>query len=75
MCIYLPLLGKSSAKTLPRQPIHATIEELLDALFFIMCVSYQNKVGDWFFPELVLICENKPKTANKTNKVATRIMN
>jgi hypothetical protein len=33
---------------------HATIEELFDALFYMMPVSYQRKVGDQFFPELLV---------------------
>jgi hypothetical protein len=32
---------------------HATIEELLDAEFSMRCVSYQRKVVDEFFPELL----------------------
>jgi hypothetical protein len=34
---------------------HATIEELLDAAFYVRCVSYRRKVGEYFFPELVVI--------------------
>jgi hypothetical protein len=33
----------------------ASIEELLDASFSIRAVSYQRKVGDYFFPELLVI--------------------
>jgi hypothetical protein len=33
---------------------HATLEELLVASFSMWPVSYQGKVGDQFFPELVL---------------------
>jgi hypothetical protein len=33
---------------------HATKEELLDALFSMRSVSYQRKVGDYFFPELLV---------------------
>jgi hypothetical protein len=32
---------------------HATIEEILDVLFYKESVSYQTKVGDYFFPELL----------------------
>jgi hypothetical protein len=38
---------------------HATIKELLDASFSVWSESYQRKVGDYFFPEiLVYLREN-----------------
>jgi hypothetical protein len=33
---------------------HAAIEELLDASSYTESVSYQRKIGDWFFPELLV---------------------
>jgi hypothetical protein len=33
---------------------HETIEELLDVSFSIRSVRYERKVGDQFFPELLL---------------------
>jgi hypothetical protein len=33
---------------------HATIEELLDTSFYMRSVSYQRKLGDYFFPELLV---------------------
>jgi hypothetical protein len=38
----LSLLGKGSVNTFPRQRIHATIKELLDALSYMRSVSYQK---------------------------------
>jgi hypothetical protein len=32
---------------------HATVEELLDASFFMPSVSYERTVCYWFFPELL----------------------
>jgi hypothetical protein len=32
-----------------------TTEELIDASFSVWSVSYQRKVGDWFFPELLVL--------------------
>jgi hypothetical protein len=34
---------------------YITIEELLDASFSMRSVSYQRKIGDWFFPELLIL--------------------
>jgi hypothetical protein len=34
---------------------HATLEDLLDESFSLRCVSYQRKVGDWFFSELLFL--------------------
>jgi hypothetical protein len=36
------LLGNGSVNTFPRQPIHAIIEEVLDAFFSVRFVSYQK---------------------------------
>jgi hypothetical protein len=33
----------------------ATVEELLGTSFSMWSVSYQRKVGDWFFPELLAL--------------------
>jgi hypothetical protein len=40
----LSLLGNGSVNTFPRQRIHATIEELLDASFCMRSVSYERRV-------------------------------
>jgi hypothetical protein len=40
-CIPLSLLGNGSVRALPRQRIHATIEELLDASFSMKSVQYR----------------------------------
>jgi hypothetical protein len=37
---------------------HATVEELLESSFSMLSVSYQRKVDDWFFPELLVKCMN-----------------
>jgi hypothetical protein len=42
----LSLLGNGSVNTFPRQRIHETIEELLDASFSVRSVSHKKKVGD-----------------------------
>jgi hypothetical protein len=34
--------------------MHATIEELLYMSFSMRSMSYQSKVGDYFFPELLV---------------------
>jgi hypothetical protein len=34
---------------------HATIGELLGVLFSVLPVSYQGKVDDWFFLELLIL--------------------
>jgi hypothetical protein len=34
---------------------HATIEELLGASFSMQSLLYQRKVGDYFFPELLVL--------------------
>jgi hypothetical protein len=36
---------------------HATIEEVLDVSFSIRVVLYQRKVGNKFFPELLVLCK------------------
>jgi hypothetical protein len=36
---------------------HAAVEELLDVLFSMHFVSNQRKVGDQFFPELLVISD------------------
>jgi hypothetical protein len=38
------VLGNGSVNKFPRQRIYATIEELLDASFSMLSVSYQNSV-------------------------------
>jgi hypothetical protein len=38
-CIPLPLLGNNSVNTFPRQRINATIEEMLDASFYMWSVT------------------------------------
>jgi hypothetical protein len=53
MCIPLSLLGNDSLKTSLRQQTRAT-EELLDASSSTRSVSYQKKVADQFFPELMV---------------------
>jgi hypothetical protein len=54
--VYLPIvarqrLGKNATEA---KNTHATIEELLDASLTMRSLSYQRKVGDWFFPELLV---------------------
>jgi hypothetical protein len=53
----LSFLGNGSAKTLPRQLIYATIEELLDASFSMLSVPYLRikgeSVGVSVFPPMV----------------------
>jgi hypothetical protein len=44
ICIRLSLLGNGSVNALPRQRMQATVEELLDASFFIWSVLYQRRV-------------------------------
>jgi hypothetical protein len=48
MCLYryqsVSLLGNGSVGTLPWQRMHATIEELLEVLFSIRSVSYEEEV-------------------------------
>jgi hypothetical protein len=44
MCILLSLLRNGLVSTSPRQRIHATIEELLEASFPIRSVSYEGRV-------------------------------
>jgi hypothetical protein len=51
----LSLLSNRSVKTFPRQRIHKTVEELLEASFPMRSVSFQMNVGDKFFPELLVI--------------------
>jgi hypothetical protein len=34
---------------------HTTTEELLDTSFSMQSMSYQSKVGDFFFPELLFL--------------------
>jgi hypothetical protein len=34
---------------------HATIAELLDASFSMLSMLDERKVGDWFFPELLVL--------------------
>jgi hypothetical protein len=53
VCICM-LLGNGSVKMLPRQRIRATIEKLLDASFSVRSMSYKKKIGDYFFPELLV---------------------
>jgi hypothetical protein len=37
----MPLLGNGSVNTFQRQRMHVTIEELFDAVFSVLSVSYQ----------------------------------
>jgi hypothetical protein len=46
------LLGRGATAA---KNTHATIEELLNASVSMRSMSYQRKVGDWFFPELLVI--------------------
>jgi hypothetical protein len=55
MCNPSLLLVNGSVNTFQRQRIHATIDEFLDASFTMRSVSYQRKVVDWFFPELLVV--------------------
>jgi hypothetical protein len=59
VCVYIciPLtarqrLGKNVTAAMNT---YATIQDLLDASFSVRSVSYQRKVGDQFFPELLVI--------------------
>jgi hypothetical protein len=70
--IPLSLLSNNSAKTLPRQRLgknstdasntYATIEELLDTSFSMRSMSLSKKVGDYFFPELLLLIKEEDVT-------------
>jgi hypothetical protein len=42
----LSLLGRGSVNTLPRQPVHATIEDSFVASFSVRFVSCQSEVDD-----------------------------
>jgi hypothetical protein len=55
MCILLSLLGNGSVKTLSRQRIHMQQQKNCCASFSMRSVSYQRKVGDYCFPELLYI--------------------
>jgi hypothetical protein len=57
LCLYVyhPIIASQrlSKNFTAAMNTHATIEELLDASFFIRFV-FQRKVGDCFFPELLV---------------------
>jgi hypothetical protein len=50
MCITLSLLGNLTAA----MNTDATKEELLKDLFSVRPMSYRKKIGDKFFPELLV---------------------
>jgi hypothetical protein len=54
MCIPLSLLGNGWVKLTAATNIEATREESLAASFCNQSVSYLRKVGDKFFPELLV---------------------
>jgi hypothetical protein len=58
VCLYVypPLLDRQllSNYVTAAMNTHETIEELLDASFSMWSVSYQRKVGDWLFTELLV---------------------
>jgi hypothetical protein len=58
MCTPLLLLGYGSVKNVTAATNkHETIEELLDTSFSMWSMSYQRKVGDQFFQELLVKCD------------------
>jgi hypothetical protein len=53
LSIYPPILVRQQlGKDITAAMNNITIEELLDASFYIWSVLYQRKVGNQFFPEL-----------------------
>jgi hypothetical protein len=44
---------------------HATVEELLDASFYMQSMLYQRKVDDQFYPELLvhILLQNSPHSS------------
>jgi hypothetical protein len=60
----LTLLGNGWVKTFQRQGIHATIEDLLDASFSMLLLSYTRKIGDYFIPEL-LVPHRRPNSTTR----------
>jgi hypothetical protein len=52
LLLLLSLLTNRSLKMLPRQQIH-TQQELLQATFSMLPLSYERKVADMFFPEIL----------------------
>jgi hypothetical protein len=63
--VYLPIVARQrfGENVTAATNTHATIEELVDASSSMRSVSCQKKVGDYFFPELlVLYCEFDQET-------------
>jgi hypothetical protein len=56
MYVYHPIIASQrfSKNVTAAMNTHATIEELLDASFSMRLVSFQRKVGNCFFPELLV---------------------
>lgn len=55
ICIPLSLLGNSSLKTLPLQPVYINNRKIIERFnFFIRAMSCQRKVDEQFFPELLV---------------------
>jgi hypothetical protein len=56
MCIFQIVarqrLGKNVAET---KNTHATVEDLMDSSFSMRSVSHQRKVGNKFFPQLLVV--------------------
>jgi hypothetical protein len=54
--MYPPIFARkrSSKNVTAATDAQVTIEELLDVSFYMRLVTYQRKVGDWFFPEQLL---------------------
>jgi hypothetical protein len=60
MCI-LPIVSRQRLGThIPAALNTHTIEELLDASFSMQSMSYQMKVDDQFFPELLVSLKSSP---------------
>jgi hypothetical protein len=54
---------------------HVTKEGLLETSFYMQSMLYQRKVGDWFFPELLVACLNSLYSCRKScgeENIATR---
>jgi hypothetical protein len=80
MCLYAypPVVARQwlSKNITTAMNTHTIIEELLDTSFSMQSMSYQSKVGDFFFPELLVFeldIEIRCAVRNCLNRVRSRL--